>query len=64
VYFTGNSSSFFQDSDVILGLQADEDNPMERILKVVSSRNTGPAETALKWDWTTGEFEELGAMIP
>jgi replicative DNA helicase len=61
----GYSSSFYQDSDVILGLQKDETNDLERLLKIVGSRNTGYAEANLKWDWTTGEFEELAAvMVP
>lgn len=60
----GYSSSFFQDSDVILGLQRDDTNDLERLLKIVGSRNTGYAEANLKWDWTTGEFEELVGMVP
>jgi replicative DNA helicase len=55
----GYSSSFFQDSDVILGLQRiDEDDDTSRRLKVVASRNSGPAETELMWDWEEGKFEE------
>jgi len=55
----GYSSSFYQDSDQILGLQRPEDpeDPL-RILKVVASRNCGYAETDLIWDWETGQFEE------
>lgn len=55
----GYSSSFYQDSDVILGLQKTEveEDPL-RILKIVASRNCGYAETDLLWDWETGTFEE------
>ena len=55
----GYSSSFYQDSDQILGLQRPEDpeDPL-RILKIVASRNCGYAETDLIWDWETGQFEE------
>lgn len=54
----GYSSSFAQDSDVILGLQADDNDEESRILKVVMSRNCGRVETRLIWDWTTSTFEE------
>lgn len=56
----GYSSSFFQDSDVILGLQrTEDDDPDIRILKIVASRNCGPAEVELLWDWEKGEFKEF-----
>ena len=47
----GYSSSFFQDSDVILGLEPIEEDEELRNLKVVASRNCGPTETALTWRW-------------
>ena len=55
----GYSSAFYQDADVILGLQRTEleDDPL-RVLKVVASRNCGYAETDLIWDWETGTFAE------
>lgn len=61
----GYSSSFFQDSDTILGLEllGDDDGGDEhegRKLKVVASRNCGPAETDLDWDWDRAVFAELG----
>lgn len=56
----GYSSSFFQDSDVILGLQREDENVEDtRLLKVVASRNSGPAEVSLLWDWNTGQFREI-----
>ena len=59
----GYSSSFFQDSDVILGLEPIEEDDGIRNLKVVASRNCGPAETALTWRWETGCFHDESQMI-
>ena len=57
----GYSSSFYQDSDVILGLQKqDEDDDSSRELRIVASRNCGPATSDLLWDWEEGKFEEYG----
>ena len=56
----GYSSSFFQDSDVILGLESDENDPEIRVLKVVASRNCGPEESILTWRWDTGCFHDEG----
>jgi len=59
----GYSSSFFQDSDVILGLQRqDEEDDSSRELRIVASRNSGPASTDLLWDWEGGRFEEYGSF--
>ena len=56
----GYSSSFHQDADVIFGLQRqDEDVDDTRTLKVIASRNSGPAEVDMVWDWDTGQFREL-----
>lgn len=58
----GYSSSFFQDSDVILGLQRqDEEDDTSRLLRIVASRNCGPAETDLLWNWEQGKFAEYGS---
>lgn len=54
----GYSSSFFQDSDVILGLEPIEEDPELRLLKVVASRNCGPEEALLIWRWETGCFHD------
>lgn len=60
----GYSSSFYQDSDVILGLQRqDEEDDTSRELKIVASRNCGPATTDLLWDWEEGKFEEYGSLF-
>jgi hypothetical protein len=54
----GYSSSFFQDSDVILGLEPVEEDEHIRLLKIVASRNCGPSEVALTWKWETGCFHD------
>jgi RecA-family ATPase len=60
----GYSSSFFQDSDVILGLDAVEDDEELRMLRVVQSRNSGPAETAITWKWDKGCFHDADIVAP
>jgi len=62
----GYSSSFFQDSDVILGLEFINDLDSqeaidERLLKIVASRNCGPAEVPLNWDWENAAFTEFSS---
>lgn len=55
----GYSSSIVQDSDVVLGLErVDEDMDEARILRVLMSRNCGPVEALLRWDFDNGRFEE------
>jgi KaiC/GvpD/RAD55 family RecA-like ATPase len=54
----GYSSSFFQDSDVILGLEPIEEDDEIRLLKIVQSRNCPPSETAITWKWDTGCFHD------
>lgn len=55
----GYSSSFVQDSDVVLGLEkVDEEIDDARILRVLMSRNCGPVETFLMWNFEEGRFEE------
>ena len=58
----GYSSSFFQDADVLFGLQReDEDIDDTRLLKVLASRNSGPMEVSMLWDWETGQFREISS---
>ena len=59
----GYSSSFFQDSDVILGLEPIEEDDSIRLLKVVASRNCPPKETSLTWRWETGCFHDEAFMM-
>lgn len=54
----GYSSSFFQDSDVILGLEPIEEDELLRNLKIVQSRNCPPGETSITWNWETGCFHD------
>jgi hypothetical protein len=54
----GYSSSFFQDSDVILGLEPVEADDSIRLLKVVQARNCPPSETSITWNWDTGCFHD------
>ena len=57
----GYSSSFFQDSDVILGLEPVEEDDEVRNLKVVQARNCPPSETSITWRWDTGCFHDEDA---
>ena len=54
----GYSSSFLQDSDVVLGLEAEEGLDDFRTLKIVASRNCGPNMSLLAWRWDTGCFHD------
>jgi hypothetical protein len=54
----GYSSSFLQDSDVILGLEPVEEDEHIRLLKVVQARNCPPSETSITWQWDTGCFHD------
>jgi len=54
----GYSSSFFQDSDVILGLQEIPEEDELRELRIVASRNCGPDSVVLIWRWDTGCFHD------
>ena len=54
----GYSSSFFQDSDVILGLEPIEEEEKQRLLKIVQSRNCPPGGEEITWDWETGCFHD------
>jgi replicative DNA helicase len=60
----GYSSSFFQDSDVILGLEPIEADEESRLLKVVQARNCPPSETAITWNWDTGCFHDVAPKVP
>lgn len=62
----GYSSSFGQDSDVILGLEriepgkgeTDDTYAYQRKLKILDSRNSGTAEVDLVFDYDEGNIEE------
>jgi hypothetical protein len=55
----GYSSSFFQDSDVILGLEPVPEDEEMRLLKIVQSRNAAPgSESSITWKWDLGCFHD------
>ena len=59
----GYTSSFAQDSDMILALQRqDEEDDSSRQLSIVESRISGKGSTDLLWDWEEGRFEEYGTF--
>ena len=56
----GYSSSFFQDADVLLGLQREDEAVDDtRVLRLMAGRNCSPMEVSLVWDWNTGDFREI-----
>ena len=55
----GYSSSFFQDSDVILGLEPVEAKEDARTLRIVQSRNCPPDSTSITWKWDSGCFHDI-----
>lgn len=59
----GYTSSFLQDSDIVLVLQRqDEEDDTSRSLSVEASRISGKGSTDLLWDWEEGRFEEYAAF--
>jgi RecA-family ATPase len=59
----GYTSSFLQDSDIVLALQRqDEEDDSSRSLSVVASRISSMGSTDLLWDWEEGRFEEYAAF--
>lgn len=59
----GYSSSFFQDSDVILGLDEVPDNEFARDLRVVQSRNSSPVNNSIVWNWDTACFHDEADLL-
>ena len=56
----GYSSSFFQDADVLFGLEKPEEEVDEtRILSILASRNSGHGSVFLTWEWETATFREM-----
>lgn len=54
----GYSSSFAQDSDVIIGVENTDDEDIKKV-RVVMSRSGPLAWTEVNWDWGTSSFEEM-----
>ena len=63
----GYASSFAQDSDVLLGIEKvkvdknaeDEPHSLERVLRVLASRNSGTTSVELVFDYTEGTIAEV-----
>jgi replicative DNA helicase len=54
----GWSSSFEQDSDVVMGMEPTDDDNI-KLLKILASRNCPVTSAYLRWDWSNARFEEL-----
>ena len=58
----GYSSSFAQDSDLILGVESDPDSPENQsIVRVVLARSAPRGQVTVNWDWSTMTFSEVGS---
>lgn len=56
----GYSSSFSQDSDLIIGVERDEEDATINILRIVIGRHVPQGIfRRVRWDWERGKFEEL-----
>jgi replicative DNA helicase len=56
----GYTSSFAQDSDLILGVESDPDIDNQAIIRVVLARTAPKGEVRIKWDWENMDFTEVG----
>lgn len=54
----GYSSSFAQDSDVIIGAESTDADDDIKKLKIVAARNAPLKEFLVQWDWDSGDFSE------
>lgn len=55
----GYSSSFAQDSDLVLGVESDPDIDNQSIIRVVIARTAPKGEIRIKWDWEHMDFTEV-----
>jgi len=55
----GYSSSFVQDSDVVLGVESDPDIDNQSIIRVLLARAAPKGEVRIKWDWKNMDFKEV-----
>lgn len=55
----GYTSSFAQDSDLVLGVESDPDIDNQAIIRVILSRSSPKGEVRIKWDWETMNFTEV-----
>ena len=55
----GYTSSFAQDSDIVLGVESDPDIENQAIIRVVLARSSPKGEVRIKWDWSNMNFTEV-----
>lgn len=55
----GYTSSFAQDSDLVVGVESDPDVDDQAILRVVLARTAPKGEVKIKWDWQNMDFSEV-----
>jgi replicative DNA helicase len=55
----GYSSSFVQDSDLVLGVESDPDIDNQSIIRVILARSAPKGEVRIKWDWEHMDFTEI-----
>ena len=56
----GYTSSFAQDSDLIIGVESDPDIDNQSIVRVVLARSAPLGEIRINWDWKNMDFTEVG----
>jgi replicative DNA helicase len=54
----GYSSSFAQDSDVVIGAESTDVDDVKKV-SIVIARSAQHVTAMLHWDWSTGTFEEV-----
>ena len=55
----GYSSSFVQDSDMVMSVERDPDYEDRSIVRVILSRTSRHGEVTVKWDWDNMDFTEV-----
>lgn len=55
----GYTSSFAQDSDLVLGVESDPDIDDQAIIRVLLARTAPKGEVHIKWDWDNMDFTEV-----
>lgn len=55
----GYTSSFAQDSDLVVGVESDPDIEDQAIIRVVLARTAPKGEVKIKWDWNNMDFSEV-----
>jgi len=56
----GYTSSFAQDSDLVLAVESDPDIENQGIIRVVIARAAPQGEIRINWDWNNMDFTEVG----